>query len=104
MKEKNTVTVSLGPSEELPVKSSLNDADWNFVKIYRHYDPLVRWWGNTNSKLMNKLILSYDVKPRKWKVKLFHLAQNQYDKYGDYYRILDNSMGEAKNDDIYECF
>lgn len=97
-----TEEINLGPSTELPTQSALNGADWNFVCIHRHYDPLMQWWGNLNSHIMSKLILSYDDKPRNWKVKLFNLAQTQYDKYGDYYRIIDNSMGEPEDDDIYE--
>lgn len=95
-------SIDLGPSEELPTKSILNDVEWNFVQIHRTHDPLYRWWGNLNSTIMSKLILSYDDKPREWKIKLFNKAQKQYDKYGDYYRILDNSFGEASDDDIYE--
>ena len=97
-----TEFVDLGPSEDLPKKSALNDAEWNFILIHRHHDPLMQWWGNFNSSIMSKLILSYDDKPREWKIKLFNLAQKQYDKYGDYYRILDNSYGEPGSDDIYE--
>ena len=94
--------IDLGPSTELPTNSRLNYSDWNFVQVRRSDDPLFRWWGNLNSSLMSKLILSYDDKPRTWKIKLFHKAQDQYDKYGDYYRILDNSFGKAEDDDIYE--
>ena len=94
--------IDLGPSTELPTKSNLNYAEWNFIEIRRTDDPLFRWWGNLNSSIMSKLILSYDDKPREWKIKLFDAAQKQYDKYGDYYRILDNSFGEASDDDIYE--
>ena len=94
--------IDLGPSTELPTKSNLNYVDWNFVQIRRTDDPLYRWWGNLNSSIMSKLILSYDDKPREWKITLFNMAQNQYDRYGDYYRILDNSFGEASDDDIYE--
>lgn len=97
-----TESIELGPSEELPTKSILNEVEWNMILIHRHYDPLVRWWGNLNSSIMSRLILSYDEKPSAWKIKLFNIAQTQYDKYGDYYRILDNSFGEADNDDIYE--
>ena len=99
---KKTKTIDLGPSEELPTKSTLNEVEWNFVQIRRTDDPLYRWWGNLNSTIMSKLILSYDDKPREWKIKLFNIAQNQYEKYGDYYRILDNSFGEPGADDIYE--
>ena len=98
----DTVTIDLGPIEELETESVLNYSDWNFIQVHRTDDPLYRWWGNLNSSLMSKLILSYDDKPRTWKIKLFHKAQDQYDKYGDYYRILDNSFGKAEDDDIYE--
>lgn len=98
----NTHSIDLGSIEQLQAKSSLHDAEWNFVQIRRTDDPLYRWWGNINSSIMSKLILSYDDKPREWKIKLFNAAQKQYDKYGDYYRILDNSFGEASDDDIYE--
>ena len=85
-----TTTIDIGPIEDLETKSALNYSDWNFVEIRRTDDPFYRWWGNLNSKVMSKMILSYDDKPRKWKIKLFNAAQNQYDKYGTYYRILDN--------------
>lgn len=94
--------IDLGPSTELPTVVELSYSDWNLIQIHRTHDPLYRWWGNVNSTLMSKLILSYDDKPREWKIKLFNAAQKQYDKYGDYYRILDNSFGEANDDDIYE--
>lgn len=98
----DTVTVNLGPIENLETESVLKYADWNFVQVRRTHDPLYRWWGSLNSHIMSKLILSYDDKPREWKIKLFNAAQEQYDKYGDYYRVLDNSFGEASDDDIYE--
>ena len=98
----DTKIVDLGPIEELQTKSSLNDVEWNFVQVRRTTDPLFRWWGNLNSSIMSKLILSYDNKPREWKIKLFHIAQEQYDKYGDYYRVLNNSFGDPGADDIYE--
>ena len=94
--------IDLGPSTELPTQSDLNTSAWNFVLVHRHYDPLMRWWGNLNSHWMGKLILSYDDKPKDWKIKLFNLTQNQYDKYGDYWRMLDTSFAEPGADDIYE--
>jgi hypothetical protein len=98
----DTKTIDLGPIEELQTKSVLDYSDWNFIEIRRTDDPIYRWWGNLNSTIMSKLILSYDDKPREWKIKLFNMAQNQYDKYGTYYRVLDNSFGKAEDDDIYE--
>ena len=97
-----TETIDLGPSEELPTTSTLQLGDWNLITVHRTDDPLFRWWGNLNSSLMSKLILSHEDKPKAWKVKLFDFAQNEYEKYGTYYRVLDNSFGEAFDDDIYE--
>jgi hypothetical protein len=98
----DTSIIDLGPVEELKTESSLNYSDWNFIQIRRTDDPLFRWWGNLNSHWMSKLILSYESSPRLWKYKLFNAAQVQYEKYGDYYRVLDNSFGEPGADDIYE--
>lgn len=100
--DNKTVTIDIGLVKHLETKSALDTSEWNFVTIHRIDDPLFRWWGNVNSAIMNKLILSYDDKPREWKIKLFNMAQNQYDKYGTYYRVLDNSFGKAEDDDIYE--
>lgn len=97
-----TETIDLGPITDFKAERILSYSDWNFVQVRRTDDPLFRWWGNLNSSIMNKLILSYDNKPRTWKIKLFHKAQDQYEKYGDYYRILNNSFGKAEDDDIYE--
>lgn len=97
-----TKTIDLGPSVELKAERDLSYSDWNFVEVRRTDDPLYRWWGNLNSKIMSKTILSYDDKPKEWKIKLFNMAQKQYDKYGTYYRILDNSFGDPEADDIYE--
>lgn len=97
-----TETIDLGPITDFKAERILSYSDWNFVQVRRTDDPLFRWWGNLNSSIMSKLILSYDNKPRTWKIKLFHKAQDQYEKYGDYYRILNNSFGKAEDDDIYE--
>lgn len=99
---RDTKTIDIGPIENLEVEINVPYSDWNFVEVRRTDDPLFRWWGNLNSTVMSKLILSYDDKPREWKIKLFNMAQNQYDKYGTYYRVLDNSFGKAEDDDIYE--
>lgn len=98
----DTQSIDLGPIEELESNFEVPYADWNFVTVHRTDDPLFRWWGNLNSTVMSKLILSYDDKPREWKIKLFNMAQDQYEKYGTYYRVLDNSFGKAEDDDIYE--
>lgn len=99
-----TVSIDLGPSEELPTESSLTIGNWNFVLVHRHHDPLVQKWGNFCSKLVSYVtVRAADEKPIRWyHVKLYNFCYEQYDKYGDYYRVLDNSFGEADDDDIYE--
>ena len=100
----DTGTIDLGPIVDLKTESSLNIGDWNFVLVHRHYDPLFQKWGNLCSKLVSYVTMrAADEKPIRWyHVKLYNFCYEQYDKYGDYYRILDNSFGEANDDDIYE--
>ena len=97
-------TITLGPSTELPTNSNLTDAEWNFVLIHRHDDILMQTWGNLCSKIVTKIVeRDADEKPLHWyHKKLYYFCYKQYDKYGDYYRVLDNSYGEPGNDDIYE--
>lgn len=100
----DTGSIDLGPSTELPTQSSLNTGDWNFVLVHRHYDPLFQKWGNFCSRVVTKITLrAADEKPIRWyHVKLYDFCYAQYDKYGDYYRILDNSFGKAEDDDLRE--
>lgn len=96
--------INLGPSTDLPTESKLNYADWNMVLVHRHYDPLFQKWGNFCSHIVSKIVLRADnKKPIRWYHKaIYDFCYDQYDRFGDYYRILDNSFGEANNDDIYE--
>jgi hypothetical protein len=100
----DTGIINLGPSTELPTQSTLNNSDLNFVLVHRHYEPLLQKWGNLCSRVVTRIVSrdAYE-KPIHWyHIKLYNFCYAQYDKYGDYYRILDNSFGEADNDDIYE--
>ena len=99
-----TQTINLGPSEELPAQSSLQIGSWNFVLVHRHDEWIMQKWGNFCSKLVSYVtVRAADEKPVRWyHVKLYNFCYEQYDKYGDYYRVLDNSFGEANDDDIYE--
>lgn len=99
-----TQTINLGPSEELPAQSSLQIGSWNFVLVHRHDEWIMQKWGNFCSKLVSYVTMrAADEKPVRWyHVKLYNFCYEQYDKYGDYYRVLDNSFGEANDDDIYE--
>lgn len=101
---KKTTMVSLGPSEELASFDPMVDRDWNLVLIHRSNEPLVSWWGNMCSKIVTRVVERNESgKPLHWyHNKLYDFCYKQYDKYGDYYRVLDNSFGEALNDDIYE--
>lgn len=96
--------IDLGPSTELPTKSTLDDADWNFVLIHRSNEPIISWWGNLCGRIERKLVIrSEDGKPIRWyHHKLFDYVSNQCRTYGDYYRVLDNSFGTAEQDTFYE--
>lgn len=97
-------TIDLGPSEELKATSDLVDAEWNFVLIHRSTEPIVSWWGNRWGNILRRIIIrADDEKPIRWyHRKIFAYATKQYDTYGDYYRILDNSFGTPDADTIYE--
>jgi hypothetical protein len=42
-------------------------------------------------------------KPIRWSHRfLFDFCYDQYDRYGDYYRILDNSFGDKEDDELFE--
>jgi hypothetical protein len=99
-----TKSIDLGPSEELPTNSTLRMAEWNVVLVHRHYSVILQKWGNFCSRLVSKIVARAD---NGWQIRWYHKAifdfcYDQYDRYGDYYRILDNSFGEANDDDIYE--
>lgn len=97
-------TINLGSANELEAKSDLVDADWNFVLIHRTDSPILSWWGNFCGDIEHRLVVRADAgKPIRWyHHKLFDYVSIRYLRYGDYYRILDNSFGTAKDDTIYE--
>lgn len=103
MSEK-TVTIDLGASENLVVNPNPEEIPYNFMMIHRHHDPFMQKWGNFCSKVVTKLSKRTDVGEtiRWYHVKLFNFCYKQYDKYGDYYKIIDNSYGTYEQDGIYE--
>lgn len=100
----NTNEIDLGPIVDLKAERSLVYADWNTILVHRHYDPLFQKWGNLCSRIVTKITLRADnEKPIRWYHRfLFDFCYDQYDRYGDYYRVLDNSFGEKENDELLE--
>jgi hypothetical protein len=96
--------IELGASEDLPTNSTLNIAGWNVVLVHRHPEWILQKWGNYCSRIVTKIVIRADnEKPIRWYHKfIYDFCYDQYDRFGDYYRILDNSFGEADDDDIYE--
>ena len=99
-----TETIDLGPIVDLKAERELGYADWNTVLVHRHYDPLLQKWGNFCSRIVTKIVMRADNElPIRWYHELvYDFCYDQYDRYGDYYRIINNSFGEANDDDIYE--
>lgn len=99
-----TETIDLGPIVDLKAERELGYADWNTVLVHRHYDPLLQKWGNFCSRIVTKITIRADNElPIRWYHELvYDFCYDQYDRYGDYYRIINNSFGEANDDDIYE--
>ena len=101
----NTFTIDLGESTQIATSSlDPKDKPFNFILVHRHYDPLLQKWGNACSKIVSmiakrdddgKIVYGYQRK-------LFKFCYKQYDKYGDYYRIIDNAGGKYENDRIIE--
>lgn len=103
-KKINTTMVSLGMSEDLAVNPNPEEIPYNFVRIHRHRDPLNQKWGNFCSKIVSK-IARYAAdggRVRWYHRKLFNFCYAQYDKYGDYFKIIDNTYGTYEQDGIYE--
>jgi hypothetical protein len=100
----DTGTIDLGPIVDLKSERVLSYSDWNTVLVHRHYDPLFQKWGNFCSRIVTRIVVRADNElPIRWYHRaIYDFCYDQYDRYGDYYRILDNSFGEANNDDIYE--
>lgn len=100
----NTSTLDLGLATELPLKSILSTADWNFACVHRHSEPVIQKWGNFCSSIVTKLSeRANGDKPIRWyHKKLFNFCYEQYDKYGDYYRMIDSSYATIEEDQIME--
>lgn len=92
------------PVGNLPTQSVLTIAGWNFVLIHRHYDPLMQKWGNMCSKIVSVIAnRAADEKPIRWyHKKLWDFCYKQYDRYGDYYRMIDSSFTSAEEDTLLE--
>jgi hypothetical protein len=99
----DTQSIVLGASEDL-AKHDPETMDFNFVLVHRHYEPFMQRWGNMCSKIVSHIVNrdAYGMPIRWYHVKLFKFCYAQYDKYGDYYRIIDNSFGEIDNDVLRE--
>lgn len=99
-----TTTIDIGPAVDLKAERTLSYTDWNVVLVHRHYDPLIQKWGNFCSRVVTKITLRVDnEQPIRWYHRLvFDFCYDQYDRYGDYYRVLDNSFGEKENDELLE--
>jgi len=100
----DTGTIDLGPIVDLKAERTLSYSDWNAVLVHRHYDPLLQKWGNLCSRIVTKIVVrAANEKPIRWyHTAIYDFCYDQYDRYGDYYRVIDNSFGEAKDDELYE--
>lgn len=100
----NTTTIVLGMSEDLAVDPNPEEIPNNFIRIHRNMDPLNQKWGNFCSKIVTRLSKKAEngEKIRWYHVKLFNFCYAQYDKYGDYFKIIDNTYGTYEQDGIYE--
>jgi hypothetical protein len=98
-----TNSIDIGTAEDL-ASHNPEDVPFNFVLVHRHYEPIVQKWGNLCSRIVSRIVSrdAYNMPVRWYHVKLFKFCYAQYDKYGDYYRVLDNSFGTAETDDIRE--
>jgi hypothetical protein len=99
----DTRSIVLGSSEDL-ASHDPEAMDFNFVLVHRHYEPIVQKWGNLCSRVVSRIVSrdAYGMQIRWYHKKLFNFCYAQYDKYGDYYRIIDNSFGKAENDVLRE--
>ena len=99
----DTQSIAIGTAEELKSHNP-EEVPFNFVLVHRHYEPIMQKWGNLCSRVVSKIVSrdAYGMPVRWYHVKLFKFCYAQYDKYGDYYRILDNSFGKIDTDGIRE--
>lgn len=98
-----SITIDIGESEGLE-EHDPEAVPFNFVLVHRHPEWLVQKWGNFCSKMVSRIVnlAAYDMPVRWYHKKLFNFYYNQYDKYGDYYRVIDNSFGTTDTDGIRE--
>ena len=99
----NTETLILGASEDLAFHDP-EQMDFNFVVVHRHYEPFMQKWGNYCSRIVSRIVSrdAYGQTIRWYHKRLFNFCYAQYDRYGDYYRIIDNSFGKIENDVLRE--
>jgi hypothetical protein len=99
----NTKSIALGPSEDF-ASHDPEAMDFNFVLVHRHYEPIVQKWGNLCSKIVSRIVTrdAYNMPIRWYHKAMFKFCYEQYDKYGDYYRLLDNSFGTLETDVMRE--
>lgn len=99
----DTQSIVLGSSEEL-ASHDPEAMDFNFVLVHRHYEPIVQKWGNLCSKIVSRIVTrdAYNMPIRWYHKAMFKFCYEQYDKYGDYYRLLDNSFGTLETDVMRE--
>jgi hypothetical protein len=99
----DTKSIALGPSEDF-ASHDPEAMDFNFVLVHRHYEPIVQKWGNLCSKIVSRIVTrdAYNMPIRWYHKAMFKFCYEQYDKYGDYYRLLDNSFGTLETDVMRE--
>lgn len=99
-----TKYIDLGPSESLGTISKLDDIGWNSVQIHRHPEWIMQKWGNLCCIPMTRILVrAADDMPIRWyHEKIYNFCKTQYDKYGDYYRILDSSFSDFTIDQPLE--
>ena len=98
-----TISIDLPPMEEMASHDPLS-VESNMILVHRTWSRFGQWWGNTCSKIVTKLFLYADQgkKIRWYHTMIYNFCYHQYDTYGDYYRVIDNTYGKSEHDDIYE--
>ena len=98
-----TTTIELGSGEDLITVTPAAERENNFILIHRHYEPALQMWGNFCSRIVTKLYNYSEAggKIRWYHEKLYKFCYAQYDKYGDYFRLIDVTY-TTDQDRIYE--
>ena len=99
----NTTTIHLGKSEDL-AHYDPTEVPHNFVMYHRHPEYIVQKWGNFCHKVVSWLSQKAEdgLVVRWYHQKIFDWCYDQYDKYGDYYVIINNVYGSYEYYGIYE--